>query len=213
MCGYPFATWDERSGARPLPLAAPAPRASEAQPRYRSCIVARADSAIHTLDDLRGRRLAYTIAHSQSGYQAVRRLFAQRALHDGGRYFERVVGPLVTPRRVVEAVLNDDADAGPLDSYWLDLLSRHEPQVARQLRVIAATPWTPVPLLVCSASVADASRARIVGALLEAGSAGALAEARDTLALNAFVGAEAATYAELADHAASTDARGYPILQ
>jgi ABC-type phosphate/phosphonate transport system substrate-binding protein len=213
MCGYPFAAWDEHDGPRPLALAAPAPRGSDAQPRYRTCIVARADSAIQTLADLRGRRLAYTIAHSQSGYQAARRLFAERAVHHGGRYFERVVGPLVTPRRIVDAVLGDDADAGPLDSYWLDLLSQHEPQVARRLRVVATTPWTPVPLLVCSASLAAGSRERIVRALLEAGSAPALAEARETLALAGFVRADAAAYAVLTESAADTDALGYPTLQ
>jgi ABC-type phosphate/phosphonate transport system substrate-binding protein len=213
MCGYPFATWDRSLGPRPLPLAAPAPRASGARPRYRSCIVVRADSAIESLDDLRGSRFAYTIGHSQSGCQAARRLFAERALRNGGRYFERVAGPLHTPRRIVEAVVDDEVDAGPLDSYWLDLLSRHEPQLAQKVRVIATTPWTPMPLLVCSATVAADLRARIVRALLAAATAGELEHARDTLALHGFAPADARTYAVLADDAAHIDALGYPTLQ
>jgi len=212
MCGYPLATWDEAQGARPVPLAAPLPRSSDAQPRYRTCIVVEARSPFGTLDELQGRRFAYTTPHSQSGYQAPRRLFAGRAMREG-RCFERVVGPLVTPRRVVEAVLAGDADAGPLDSYWLDLLSRHEPATARGLRVLATTPWTPMPPLVCSASVAPLARERIVRALLDAASASGLVEALDVLALDGFARADADTYAVLAAEASRVDALGYPNLQ
>jgi len=83
MCGYPLATWDEAQGARPVPLAAPLPRSSDAQPRYRTCIVVEARSPFGTLDELQGRRFAYTTPHSQSGYQAPRRLFAGRAMREG----------------------------------------------------------------------------------------------------------------------------------
>jgi ABC-type phosphate/phosphonate transport system substrate-binding protein len=213
MCGYPFATWDEARGARPRPLAAPLPRASDGQARYRTCIVVRDDSGVTTIDQLRGRRFAYTTPTSQSGYQAPRRLFAGLTASQGGRCFDRVAGPLVTPRRVVEAVLRDEADAGPLDSYWLDLLSRHEPGTARRLRVVASTPWTPVPLLVCAAAVPGGTRERVTRALLDAGTTAALAETRDTLALNGFAEADAKTYASLADQARETDALGYTILQ
>lgn len=212
MCGYPFATWDDAHGARPSPLAAPMPRASDGRARYRTCIVVRDDSDITSLEALRGRRFAYTIAHSQSGYQAPRHLFAALAA-DCGRYFDAVTGPLVTPRRVVDALLRNDADAGPLDSYWLDLLSRHEPGTARRLRVISATPWTPMPLLVCSAAVPSATRERIARALLDAGTAPALADVRDAVALNGFAATDANAYAVLADRARETDARGYTILQ
>lgn len=212
MCGYPFATWDEAQSPRPVALAAPEPRGSDALARYRSCIVVPADSGIATLEELRARRFAYTTPRSQSGYQAPRRLFAALARADGGRYFASVVGPLVTPRGVVEAVLRDEADAGPLDSYWLDLLALHETGTARRLRVIATTPWTPVPLLVCSASLAADARERLADALVEAGSAPALSDVRDTLALSGFAKVDASTYAVLADHAAEADALGYTIL-
>lgn len=211
MCGYPWATWNPSAAPRPAPLAVPAPRSSAGVPRYRTCIAVRDDSPLHGAAALRDRRLAYTTVDSQSGYQAVRRLFADRAR--GGRYFGRVVGPLVTPRRVVDAILAGDTDAGPLDSYWLDLLTLHEPATARRLRVIAVTPWTPMPLLVCSANVPAATRTRLARALVAAGEARALAAARDTLALAGIANVDPATYAVLAADAAHADALGYPILQ
>jgi ABC-type phosphate/phosphonate transport system substrate-binding protein len=213
MCGYPWAAWQASSGARPMPLATPCPVSSDAMPRYRTCIVVRDASALAGLEDVRGRRFAYTTPSSQSGYQAARCLFAGASRAHGGRYFERVVGPLVTPRRVVEALTSGEADAGPLDSYWLDLLARREPDTARRLRVIATTPWTPMPLLAASARVPDDARERLTRALLEAADEPALREARDTLALAGFAKAEQGTYAVLAESARQADALGYPNLQ
>ncbi len=111
MCGYPIAT------ARPAPriLAAPVPEPARygGAPVYFTDIVVRADSPLQTLPDLFGRRFAFTTEDSQSGYQAPRRLLAPYARARGGSLFAKAVGPLVTPRRVVEAVLSGEADAGP----------------------------------------------------------------------------------------------------
>lgn len=211
MCGYPWATWNASVAPRPVPLAAPAPRGSDGKPRYRSCIVVRDDSPIVTLSDLRGRRFAYTMPGSQSGYEAARRMFADLAT--GGRLFGDVVGPLATPRRVVDALLAGDADAGPLDSYWFELLMLHEPRAARGLRVIARTPWTPLPLFVCSAAVDAPVRSRLAHALVAAGSEPALAGVRATLSLAAIAAIDPAAYAVLAADAARADALGYPLLQ
>ena len=102
-----------------------------------------------------GRRMAYTTPDSQSGYQALRALVASER-----RPFSEMIGPLVTPRGVVEAVLAGRADAGPVDSYALDLMRLHEPALVAPLRVVATTPPTPIPPLVASP---DCPRARPVG--------------------------------------------------
>jgi ABC-type phosphate/phosphonate transport system substrate-binding protein len=64
------------------------------------------------------------------------------------------IGPLLTPRRVIEAILSGAIDIGPLDSYFHDLLSAHEPETARQLRIVDTTSPRPIPLLV-AARMAD----------------------------------------------------------
>ena len=212
MCGYPVATWDDPSVARPHVMAAIVPRGAEgARPVYRSAIVARADAEIAHLEDLRGCRFAFTTPTSQSGYQAVREWLAPRAA--AGRWFAATVGPLVTPRAVVDAVLRGDADAGPLDSYWLDLLTLHEPATARQLRTLAFTAWTPLPPFVCSASIAPATRARIAAALVAASDASELADVRAALAFASVARVDADDYAALVARARAADALGYPLLQ
>jgi len=214
MCGYPFATWHDAAVVRPHPLAVVVPLAAdEGRPVYRTAIVTRANGDIVHPDDLRGRRFAYTTPGSQSGYHAVREWLGARAAAAGGRWFSATVGPLVTPRAVVDAILQGDADAGPLDSYWLDLLARHEPATARQLRTLALTDWTPLPPFVCSAAVSPPQRQRIAGALLDAGDAPELAQARADLRLSTLAPVHGADYAVLATRARATDALGYPVLQ
>jgi len=126
MCGYPL------SQAQPQPrvLAAPvpSPRPYDGRPVYWTDSIVPIDSPITRLEETFGRKFAYTTEDSQSGYQAPRLLFARHA--HGAALFSATVGPLVTPRRIVEAVVAGDADAGPLDSYVHDLLRLHEPALA-----------------------------------------------------------------------------------
>ncbi len=136
MCGYPLS----RAQPQPRVLAAPVPSPHRycGRPEYWTNLVVAAESKITRLDETFGKRFAFTTEDSQSGYQAPRLLLAPHA--HGVPLFAATVGPLVTPRRIVDAITAGDADAGPLDSYFHDLLRHNEPEVASRLRVVAATP-------------------------------------------------------------------------
>jgi ABC-type phosphate/phosphonate transport system substrate-binding protein len=194
MCGFPFS----RALPQPVALAAPVPSPEpyEDKPEYWTCIVAREDSGIRTLRDTFSRRMAYTTPDSQSGYQALRELVAAQA-----HPFASMVGPLVTPRRVVDAVLAGEADAGPVDSYALDLMRLHEPDVVAPLRVVATTPPTPMPLLVASPTLPGDQADRLREALAGVDHEPALAEARAALLLRRFAVVDAASYAVLREPA------------
>jgi ABC-type phosphate/phosphonate transport system substrate-binding protein len=208
MCGWPFA----REGAKRPIVAAPIPLTSAGRPIYRSHFIVRADSAFRTLGDTFGGRLAYTVESSHSGYNAPRHhLLAYRTAARPTLYAERV-GPLVTPRRVVEAILDGAADVGPLDSYAHDLLCRHEPALMAGVRVLESTAWAPIPVLVGSVS-GDAGVARELGLLLRG--AAEDAEARPILAdlaLAGFARPEAADYSVTLDRDAAARAAGYAIV-
>jgi ABC-type phosphate/phosphonate transport system substrate-binding protein len=208
MCGYPL------SQARPQPrvLAAPVPGAPRygGRPVYWTDIVVPVGSPVTRLEETFGRRFAFTTEDSQSGYQAPRLLFARHA--HGAALFSTTVGPLVTPRRIVEAILAGDADAGPLDSYVHDLLRVHEPDLARRLRVVAATPPTPIPPLVAAPGVAAADIERITDALLAVGTSDALEAIRSTLQLEGFAPASAEDYRVLRAGAQQADGLGYGRL-
>ena len=210
MCGYPFALAQRQPQLLAAPL--PSPARYGGRPIYCTDLVVRADSDIATLADVWGQRLAFTTPESMSGYQAPRRFFAAEAAARGGKLFASVVGPLLTPRGVVDALLAGQADVGPLDSYAHDLLRRHEPQLAARLRVIASTPLTPIPALVGAAGMDPDVAERLRAALLEVGSAPALAEARTSLLLRGFARVEPSGYHAGLLAAAQADALGYTQL-
>jgi ABC-type phosphate/phosphonate transport system substrate-binding protein len=212
MCGYPWVTW-HGAAARPIPLAAPLPSGPRYEGRAVYCtdIVVRSDAPFDSIEDLIGKRLAWTVTDSQSGYQALRTLFAARA--NGRRLFGATVGPLITPRRVIEALLAGEADAGPIDSYWHDLLRRHEPELAARIRTLAMTPMTPMPFFAAAPGVPETTRARLIDALLAVGAAGELRSLRADLLIDGFMRVDPDAYRAVASHAARADTLGYLRLE
>ena len=208
MCGYPFS----RTVPRPVVLAAPVPAGPgfDNRPVYWTDFIVRADAPFHRIEDTFGLRLAFTMPDSQSGYQAPRRYLA--TLANGKPLYAATVGPLVTPRRVIEAVLAGEADVGPLDSYVHALLRVSEPGTAGQLRVVAATSPTPIPPLVASLSVPAADVARLRSAFADVAGSTELAAVRDALALRRFAQVPATDYDILHAHAALADGAGYRQL-
>jgi ABC-type phosphate/phosphonate transport system substrate-binding protein len=210
MCGYPFA----RTTPQPIPLAAlvPSPERYRGRPAYWTDLVVRNDSPLRTIVHAFGRRMAYTTEESQSGYQAPRRFLAPYAQARGGSLFASTIGPLGTPRKVVEAIVAGTADVGPLDSYAHDLLRQNEPELAGRLRTIASTPPTPIPPIVAAPTIDTGEARRLREALYAAGSAGELEAVRNDLLIQGFLPADARSYAVLVSEAAEADRLGYPRL-
>lgn len=208
MCGYPYS----RTVPRPVVLAAPVPTGSgfDNRPVYWTDFIVRANAPFQRIEDTFGHRLAFTTLDSQSGYQAPRRHLA--TLANGKPLYAATVGPLLTPRRVIEAVLAGEADVGPLDSYVHALLRVSEPGTAGQLRVVAATSPTPIPPLVASLAVPAAAVARLRRAFADVAGATELAAVRDALALRRFAEVPAADYDLLQAHASMADGAGYRQL-
>jgi hypothetical protein len=67
ICGYPFA----RGGFPVRPVAVPIPASGDGRPLYATHLLVRADSDIMSLQESFGRRLGWTVAHSQSGFNAL----------------------------------------------------------------------------------------------------------------------------------------------
>ncbi|SEP03369.1 ABC-type phosphate/phosphonate transport system, substrate-binding protein [Salinihabitans flavidus] len=149
MCGWPY----RRSDPRPQIVAAPVPNSPFCEgPNYCSVMVVRAESRLKTLEDTFGGRIAWTEEGSHSGFNAPRRLLMRHAT-EGQPLYAESVGPVVTPRASVNAVLEGRADIGPVDSLFFHLLERHESETAAKLRVVARTDCAPVPVLVAARDV------------------------------------------------------------
>jgi ABC-type phosphate/phosphonate transport system substrate-binding protein len=196
-------------------LAAPVPALARCAggPVYWTDIVVRTDSPLQEFTAAFGRRFAYTTPDSQSGYQGPRALFAPHVARYGAKLFATTIGPLVTPSRVIDAVIARECDAGPLDCYYHALLRVTEPDLAARLRVIATTATVPIPPLVAAPTLAPRSAERLTQALLAVAEAAELAPLRARLCLERFVDVDAARYDELVARARAADATGYTELR
>jgi ABC-type phosphate/phosphonate transport system substrate-binding protein len=191
MCGLPA------SRRRPAPVILAAPQPSP--PRYAgkaiymSDIAVRADAPFRTLEDTFGGVAGYTLKDSQSGYYALRSLLLAR--HPGATY-RKIVGGLLNPRGIIQALVKGDIDVGPLDGYVFDLIRAGDAQFAAQVRIVATTDPTPMPPLVATAALKKADVARIRAAFLEVHEERSLDDARTALLVERFVVPQLAAYDE-----------------
>ena len=202
MCGWPFA-----ASGRMQPIAAPVPSppAYAGLPRYRSEFLVRASDRWHSLEETFGQRFGWMSRDSQSGFNAPRAHLSRYA-RDGRSLFRESKGPLGSPMAALQALKDEAVDVIALDSYFLDLVRRHEPGRLRDIRSIDTTPWTPIPLLVAAPGIAAPTVERIREALLRV---------RDVepLLLARFVAPDAGAYGQLQRMADAAAASGYAEIK
>jgi ABC-type phosphate/phosphonate transport system substrate-binding protein len=208
MCGFPYmrAKNPPRPVAAPVPLGAPV----KGKPVYTTRHVVRADSWFQSLEDTFGGRLGFTAEDSHSGYNALRHHLLPYRLQRGADLYRQSIGPLTTPRRVLKAVLAGDIDVGPLDSYALDLMLRHDPRLAKQIRIVATTDASPIPFLVASAGCPDEVVASLQTALMKIGDVSVRAGPRERLCLQTFAPVVIDDYDVMLRWDAEARAAGYP---
>lgn len=211
MCGWPFAR------ARPAmqAIAAPIPSPPEygSLPRYRSEFLVRADSGWTTLEETFGHRFGWMAGNSQSGFNAPRAHLAG-FLHAGREsLFSEVKGPLGSPAKALDALRAGDVDAVALDSFYLDLVRRHEPAKLAGLRTVATTPWTPIPLLVAAPGVHPGTVARIRRHLLRIHEDESYRPLLEDALLERFAAPDVASYLALEQQAAAAHDAGYAAIQ
>jgi ABC-type phosphate/phosphonate transport system substrate-binding protein len=184
MCGFPYKLTDHppRPVAAPVPLAGPV----SGRPYYATHLVVKADSGFESLEDTFGGRVGYTAEDSHSGYNALRYHLLPYRRQRGGDLYSQSVGPLTTPRRVIDAILSDSIDVGPLDSYAFDLMQRHDPDLAARIRIIESTDAAPIPFLVASRQCPDEVVTSLQTALMEFGEIAACDALRERLCLLSF---------------------------
>lgn len=197
MCGLPFAQRTPRAALIAAPIPSPARYGGRAA--YFTDIVVKADAPFQTLEDTFGGTVGYTLADSMSGGVAFRAHLAPYRQQRGARLYARAVGNLIHARGVIEALQRGDIDVGPLDSYYHDLLRQGDPAFAARVRTIATTAPRPIPPLVATAVLDEATVARLRAALQAAIAAPELAAVRERLLLAGFAVPDAAAYAPLAD--------------
>jgi ABC-type phosphate/phosphonate transport system substrate-binding protein len=208
MCGFPFML----ASQRPRPVAAPVPASAPiaGRPVYATCLMVRADSDFHSIEDTFGARLGYTVEDSHSGYNALRHHLLPFYRRRGAKLYRESIGPLTTPRRVIEALLAGDIDVGPLDFYALELMRYYQPELESKIRVVATTDPAPIPFLVASSSCSDEVVSRLQATLATFAAAPACAVLREWLLLEAFAPVALEDYSLMLRWDSEARAAGYP---
>ena len=166
MCGFPIAL----GLAAVEPLAAPIPAVDWAAGRalYRTDLIVREDAPYRRLEDTFGGRAGWTVAHSQSGFNAFRHELLAWRTPARPTLYAAISGNLVTARNVLDAVREGRLDIGPLDAYWHLLIARHAPELTAGIRVLASTPLTPMPAFVAARGAPADMLARLRAAFTQA---------------------------------------------
>jgi ABC-type phosphate/phosphonate transport system substrate-binding protein len=209
MCGYPIAM----RLAPVVPIAAPIPHAEWSGHRavYRTDLIVRRDAPYRRLEDTFGHRAGWTVAHSQSGFNAFRHhLLGFRTAQRPALYGE-MLGNLVTARGVLDEVRSGRIDVGPLDAYWHLLLARHAPELTAGVRVLASTPVTPMPAFVAAAGAPEELVKRLRSAFTGAARRPWFGRLADFLLLEGFEEASEGRYAPLLEWDREARAAGFNL--
>src|SRR5262249_41811950 len=135
----------------------------------------------------------YTLKDSQSGYFAWRTLLLTK--YPNANY-RQIVGGLLNPRGVIQALINKKIDVGPLDGYVFDLLRAGDPQFASQVRIIAVTDPTPMPPLVATAPLTSSEVEKLRRAFLQVHEERSLDTSREAILVERFVVPDLSVYDE-----------------
>jgi ABC-type phosphate/phosphonate transport system substrate-binding protein len=209
MCGYPVAT----RLAAVVPLAAPVPDLDWAAGRavYRSDLIVRRDARFRRLEDTFGGTLGWTVEHSHSGFNALRHHLLRHRTPERPTLYGKVVGHLVTARRILDSVIDGTIDVGPLDAFWHALIARHKPELTGGIRVLESTDVAPMPPLVAAPELPAAGAARLREALVAASSRPWFAPLARALRITGFAPVSRETYGVALAWAREAEAAGYPV--
>ena len=217
MCGLPYITRAHKAAAAhtaaPVILAAPVPAPARyaGQPVYFSEFVARSDAGFANLSATFGKRLAHMLPESNSGYNAPRHHLMQLAPPGKTSLYAATAAPTTTPIAVLRAVIDGQAELGVVDSYVLDLLRQHAPDLMAPLATLDVTIASPIPLLVSSPSQAPAITQRVREALLSAHQDPVCRAQMDVLLLQNFTTAHFEAYEVLAEREAAANRAGFAL--
>ena len=161
LCGLLYTQRAERLELLAAPVPA-APRYHD-RPIYFSDVIVRRESNFMRFEDLRGARWAFNDPGSFSGYALLRAQLAD--LGEAG-YFCGALAESGGHMRSLALVAGGGADAAAIDSLVLDLARARDPELAAQVRVVAALGPSPIPPAVAGRHVPAALRERLRNALL-----------------------------------------------
>jgi phosphonate transport system substrate-binding protein len=165
ICGEPYVLFADQPAPPVSLLAAPVLREPRygGRPAYFSDVIVRHDAAARSFAELRGARWAYNELGSFSGYHVVLAHLRELGLDEGFFGATTFSGAHLESLRIV---LAGEVDATAIDSIVLAYELHRRPELAAQLRVVAAIGPSPSPPLVVARHVSGPLAAELRSAIL-----------------------------------------------
>ena len=176
---------------------------------YLSWVVVHTDDPAKTLEDLRGRRVAFNDDGSQSGYNTLRAMVAPLAA--AGKFFGAAIES-GAHRRSLAMVKAGDADVAAIDCVTFGLITRNAPAEVQGIRVLCGSGTAPGLPYVTAAGTSDTTLERLRDGLTAAFADPALAEVRAALCLDGCEILPRSAYEVIPAMETAAIAAGYPSL-
>lgn len=178
-------------------------------PSMLSFIVVAKNSAVQSLENLRGTRAAINQPDSNSGSNLFRAAIAPLARN--GRFFSSVI-ETGGHRNSIAAISDGKADVAAIDCITYGNVLRFDPASLAGVRILAETANGPGLPFITRADVSDVEVALMRQALQRAIVEPSLATARDVLRLKGFAVLADADYEPLAELERQAQRLGYPTI-
>jgi ABC-type phosphate/phosphonate transport system substrate-binding protein len=208
MCGWPYFLRTPRPQL--IAAAVPSPDRYGDLPIYYSDFIVREESPYKKLEDTFGKRLAWTVERSHSGFNAPRYHLLKYRTKDRPVLYAKTVGPVYTPLGALESVKKAEAEVAPMDSYTRDLMEKHTPDLLHDVRVIATTEAAPFPPLVASSGINPEWCTRLMEVLLNVHRSCEMAPVLKFLLIKRFAPVKPSDYQITEDWAQKAIEAGYP---
>lgn len=207
MCGYPIA----KKVADVVPLVSPVPAVPWAQGEavYRTDLIVRKNARYKSITDTFSGTLGWTVAHSHSGFNALRYHLLRYRTNDHPSVYRHAIGNLITARRVLDSVLDGTIDIGPLDAYWHILIKKYCPEITEGIRVLESTAVTPMPAFVAAPNLPAEIADRLREAFCTAHSRPWFNQFREALLIESFSRVTHKTFQQTLDWQHAAEAAGY----
>ena len=206
-CGYPLMT-ELRETVQIV--ATPRYRVPGAEDAWhRAAIVVRAGDPATRLPDLRGRHAGVNGLNSNTGMNLFR---AAMAPHAGDGRFFGAVSLTGAHAASIDALIAGTIDVAAIDAVTLELLSHHDPDIARAIRILTWTAAVPGLPLVTAAATPPDTVATMRRVLRQLATDPAFASAADALALDGFETLSLESYGRIVAIETAARTMGYPQL-
>lgn len=166
VCSLPYVHFERLGVAPGVPVAAPVLQGDRygGRPIYFSDVIVRADSALTSFADLRGRSWAYNEPLSQSGYGVTR--YHLVTLGETTGYFGEVI-EAGFHETAIRMVADGSVDAAAIDSQVLSVELRDDRRLAESIRVIDSLGPSTIQPLAVSKRFDETFRERVREVLLD----------------------------------------------